>query len=238
MTGLVAAGIVMVLYVGANWLWGRIAGARRRVYEPPVWWQVWYVCALPLAGGILIITMTQNWPTLPLSNALSCVASTWAGLALALMPGAWAAQRPWDLVWLACDGLGLMPALLLLRAVELPGRISITCPVAWLFAVGGTLAGFAWLGVMSVLRAWRRTGSPSATQLLAAGLGLSYVLMPLVHHLLATPPGYRYISTASNFFAFDWRIQMLIYGVAIGLAAGITRLRARWERRPSGFEPG
>ena len=66
-----------------------------------------------------------------------------------------------------------------------------------------------------------------AVPLLAAGLCLSYLLLPLVHHLLATPPGYRYISAASNFFAFSPPLQLAVFVVAAGLEVAVTRLRKR-----------
>jgi len=52
--------------------------------------------------------------------------------------------------------------------------------------------------------------------------------LPVVHHLLATPPAYRYISTASNFFAFNVGLQVLVLVVAAGLAVGVTSLR-QWR---------
>ena len=75
--------------------------------------------------------MTVNWPTLPLFNAMECVPATLLGLALALAPGAWAARRHMALAWLTMDGFGLMPVLLLLWAIELPGRGLISAPVAY-----------------------------------------------------------------------------------------------------------
>ncbi len=229
MAGLVATGVVMVVYIAVNWVLGRIAHRRGQNYRPPAWWRVWVLCALPLIIGIPAITMTRNAPTMPFGLAAACVIATLAGLALALLPGEWAARRPIDLIWLALDGIGLMPILLLLRSVELPGRgVSVSMPLAILFAFGGLLAGIAWLGVMTVLRAWRRRPTPPAGALLAAGLCLSYLLMPLVHHLFATPPGWRYISTASNFFAFNPILQLAVFAVAAGTAVVVTRLRVRY----------
>jgi hypothetical protein len=216
---------VMVAYTIANWLLGRIASRRGLAHSPPVWWRVWALCAPALLIGIALITMTANRPTLPLANATACVVATLVGLALALMPGSLAAQRPRDLGWLALDGAGLMPALLLLRAIELPGRGLVSTPVAFLAAVGGTLAGAIWLGAVTGLRVLRHRSPPGAGALFVSGLCLSYLLMPLAHHLLATPRGYRYISTASNFFAFDASIQLMAFAVAAALALGITRLR-------------
>ena len=231
MAGLVAAGAVMVIYIALNWVLGRIVTRRGHSYHPPAWRRVWVLCALPLIVGIPAITMMRNTPTLPFGLAAACVIATLAGLALALLPGEWAARQPVDLIWLAFDGLGLMPILLLLRSVELPGSgVSVSMALAVLFAVGGLLAGLIWLGVMSGLRAWRRRPAPTAGALLAAGLCLSYLLMPLVHHLFATPPGWRYISTASNFFAFNPVLQLAVVAVAAGTAVAVTRLRVRHPR--------
>jgi hypothetical protein len=229
MAGLVAAGAVMVIYTTVNWILGRTANRRGQDYRPSAWWRVWILCALPLAIGIPAITMTRNAPTLPLGLAASCVIATLTGLALALLPSERAARRSGDLTWLAADGIGMMPILLLLRSVELPGRgVSVTMSAAVLMAFGGLLAGIAWLGVMSGLRAWRRKPTPTAGALLATGLCLSYLLLPLIHHLFATPPGWRYISTASNFFAFNPFLQLVVFAVAAGSAVAVTRLRARY----------
>jgi hypothetical protein len=235
MAGLVAAGAVMVLYTAANWLRGQVTARRKKRFVPSTWWQVWVLAAIPLSIGVPAITMTVNSPTLPPVLATACVAATLLGLAVALLPGKWAAKRPLDLLWLVADGAGLMPVLLLLRAVELPGRgLSVSHTAAWLFAIGGLLAGSVWLAGMSMLRMWRHKETPSAGALLLSGLGLSYVLMPLVHHLLATPPAYRYISTASNFFAFNLGLQFLALIVAASLAVGATKGRRRLRRSRGG----
>ncbi len=232
MAGLVAAGAVLVGYSGGLWFAGRIAAGRRRAFTPPTGWRVWVLCALPLAVGVPAITMTVNAPTLPLGLAAACAAATLAGLAVAVWPGEWAAQRPLDLAWLAVDGLGLVPALIFVRAIELPGRgLSVTPALAWGAALGGSLAGLIWLGVVSALRAWRRRPVPDAGAVLLAGLALSYLWLPLVHYLIASPPEYRYITTASNFFALAPAVQALALAIAVAQAWGITALRRRWQPR-------
>lgn len=154
------------------------------------------------------------------------------GLALALAPGSLAVQRPVDLGWLMFDGVGLMPGLLLLRAVELPSRGLVSVPTAYLIALGGTFAGAVWLGVMTGLRAWQRRASLGASNLFIAGLCLSYLLMPLAHHLLFTPADYRYISASSNFFAGNICVQLVFFFIAAILAIGITRLRQKVIHAP------
>ncbi len=228
MAGLVATGAVMVLFTAVSGLVGLVGRWRHVDLRPPVWWKIWLLCAIPLMVVIPLITMTANDPTLPFELASMTAVVATAGLAIALMPGSRAWQRPGDLFWLAFDGLGLMPAMLLLRAIELPGRgLSVTLQVALLFALGGTLAGILWLGAMTCLRARRRKPAPTASALFIAGLGLSYLLMPLVHHLLMTTSSYRYITVASNFFAFDFRLQLAVFAVAAGIAVCVTQLRRK-----------
>ena len=78
MCGLVAAGIVMLIYISVNWVLGRIARRRDEAYRPPSWHRVWLACAIPLIVGIPAITMTFNQPVLPLSLALACAMATLA----------------------------------------------------------------------------------------------------------------------------------------------------------------
>jgi hypothetical protein len=213
MAGLVAAGTVLVGYTLLNWGWARV----RAQYAPPAWWRVWLVSALPVGGGIVLITTSVNWPTLPLSLAVWCAIVALAGLALALMPGTLAAQQPWRLFWLAVIGAGLVPGLLLIRAIELPARGLISAPVAYAAAIGGTLFGAGWLLATRWLQQRLQPLRLSAWELLLAGLAHTYLLLPLVHHL-GTPAQYRYISVAENFFATTPAVQAVQWGVAIALA--------------------
>jgi len=228
MAGLVAAGEVMILYGLANWVAGRIAPWVNRSYAPPPWPLIWALCAPVLAVGILVITMTVNSPTLPLPLALASAGAALAGLALALMPGELAARHPCDLIWLVCDGAGLVPTLLLLRVVELPSMglsLPFTPNMVYPIAAGAIVASVIGLGMMTGLRIWRRKAAPSAGVVLAAGLALSYLLLPVVHHWLATPPDWRYISTSSNFFAVSPFVQAAAVLAAAAMAFGATRLR-------------
>ena len=230
MAGLVATGAVLLLYTGLCWLLGLLGRRRGHVLSPPSWRQVWLFCALPLAVGIPLLTMTVNRPTLPPMLAAACVVSTLVGLALALWLAAWAAQRPLDLLWLGVDGAGLMPILLLLRVIELPGRgVAVPGWVALFVAVGSVVGAVGWLWVMTRLRAWRGKTSPGAGVLFASGMGSSYLLLPLLHYLLGKPD-YRYITAASNFFAFNWVLQLLILILAGSLALGVTAIRRRVRR--------
>lgn len=235
MSGLVTSGMVSIAYMFLNWLLGRIAILCRLGYCPPVWWHVWLICAPLVAVGVPIITMNVNRPTLPLSTATICAVVTLAGLAVALIPGALAAQRPSDLWWLMFDGIGLMPSLLTLHVIELPDRGSVTSGTAYLMAFGSIFVGVLWLGIMTGLRAWWHTPWPRARMIFLAGLSLSYLVMPLAHYLLFTPASYRYISASSNFFPHSIWIQLMVFFVAVNLALGVTRLRRQVAANASPF---
>jgi hypothetical protein len=220
MAGLVASGMVMVFYTIGNWVWGRIARLRHRTYQPPAWWRVWLWVAPPLLVGIPLITMTQNQPTLPWFLALQCTAATLGGLALALVPGSLAAGKPSALVWSTLYGIGVTAELLLLRVLELPGRGLVSPSTAAWVALGSVLGGSSWLLLMVWLRRRRQLPALGAQTILVAGVSLSYVILPLVHYLFFVPPAYRYISTATNFFAFSPEVQLLTVGVAALMALG------------------
>lgn len=232
MSGLVASGAVMVLYGGIQWAWGRAAAARGRLCSPLAWWKVWLVAVAPLVVGIPAITMTANSPRLPAALAVKVTVASGLGLALALAPGAWAARRPRDLIWLGAEGLALVPGLLFIRALELPalGVGGLTPGLAGALALGSVAVGAFWLAVMTVL--CRRHGRrfPTAVQVLAAGLCWSYLLLPLLHYVVETPWPYKYITTASNFFATRWDLQFLTFAAAVGLAFGADLWRRRGVR--------
>ena len=222
MSGLVASAIVMLLYIAANFSLARV----EKNYRAPEWWRVWLWCAAPLAIGIVLITTTQNSPTMPLSIAVAIALATLIGLALALMPGALAAHRPRELMWSAIDGLALVPILLLLRAIELPSRgLSVSIVTVYLFEIGSIMGGGMWLASTNFFRAMRQIPSQGTAQILIAGLCWSYLVLPLAHHIFATPPDFKYITTSYNFFAYDFTLQVLSFGVAGVLALGATQLR-------------
>ncbi len=221
MAGLVAAGIVLAGYGGANWCLGRVAALCRRGYRPPAWQRVWLLAAPLTAGGVVAITTTVNAPTLPLRDALFSALAALVGLALALPFGEWAASRPVETAWALVHGLGMVPVLGLGYAPERATAGWLTSTrLAWAVAAGALIVSALWLGLLSVLRWWRKVPGPHWIELLWVGFAWMYLLGPLAHHLLATPPSYRYISVAANFFSRRLVVQGAVWLVATALALG------------------
>ncbi len=220
MAGLVACGAAMFLYLTLNFALARLVTN----YRVPAWTRVWAASALPLGSGIVWITTTQNAPTLPLPLALACALVTLAGLAIALLPGALAAENPRALAWLALDGFGLIPTLTVVRGIEMAERgLSIGAPMLYALALGSIVFGAVWLLGTNVVRARRRVATPSALAIFIAGMCWSYLALPLAHYLFATPANFKYITASTNFFAENALLQLGILFVGYALAFCATR---------------
>ncbi len=226
MSGLVAAGAVMILYVATNWILARV----RSEYRAPEWWRVWVLASPVLFIAIPLITMTQNQPVLPFRHAAQLTAAAIAGLALALSPGRMAADRPAYLVWLTLDGFGLMLLLVTLPGLQFLGRwLENDQNYFVLLLIFSAAAGIAWLLLMSGLRIWRGHELPTVQEMLLAGLALAYLFMPLLHHVLFTD-GYFYITDSDNFFARNPLLQIVIWLIVLAVALMITALRKQLAR--------
>jgi hypothetical protein len=221
MTGLVAAGAVMILYLVTNWLLGRFSSS----YKAPAWWRVWVLASPPLLVAIPLITMTMNEPVLTVSYAAWSTIVCIIALALALSPGTMAAERPVDLAWLASDGFGLMLVLVTLPGIQFLDRWIESGQVGYvLVMVLGATAGVVWLLFMTGLRIWQHHSNPSTGEVLLAGFAASYLFLPLVHHLVFTD-GYYYITDSDNFLARNVLLQLFVWIVAGGVAITVTRFR-------------
>lgn len=211
MAGLVANGVIVVIYTAFCWFVGSLARIWRQEYVPPSWFGIWLLCLPFLSIGIPAITMTVNKPTLPASIALGCTFTAIAGLALALSPGRLAAQRPGRLLCTGLMGCGLVPMLLFFRAIELPSRDMLTDSTALLFAGGSVLIAIGWFaGCVWGSRRFKVT-LPSSMATICAAFIISYLFLPLFHHLFFTPHNFRYITSSSNFFAFSISTQAMCW---------------------------
>jgi hypothetical protein len=238
MSGLVASGAVMVPYIASHFVLGRLV----KTFRAPEWWRVWILCALPLSIAIPAIVMTVNAPVLPLANAAQVTAVTLMGLALAVVLGQVAAQRPLAYSLLMLDGFALACLLIALASFEDYPR--------WL-ARGGTGFIYMHLAVVTVALvlliimtgvyyAWRRAEIPDPILWFVAGLGISYLFLPLCHHLFwckddgswTDPDYFAYISDADNYFARSPLFQIGVWIAVALVVLGLTRLRL-WlsERR-------
>lgn len=225
MTGLVAGGflliIIIVLYLASGW-------TARRYGDPvlaPDWQRAWLLASLPTALFVIWTTTSRNAPTLTVSHGIGVAAVALLAMALALSPAPLAARRPRELTLLALTGMGLVPTLMLVRAIELPASGRLTDAQAWGIAGGALLVSVVW---MLVVRWWLRRNehpAPTVLSIVAAGCAWAYLFLPFVHYLFFTPSAYRYISSPANFFASSLPLQIAVWLLAWAIAMIAGRRR-------------
>ncbi|NJN94916.1 MAG: hypothetical protein HC875_12850 [Anaerolineales bacterium] len=94
----------------------------------------------------------------------------------------------------------------------------------WLIAAG-YVVGSILLLIVTGLHFWLRTPIPGAAAVFVAGLGVTYLLMPLIHHTCFTD-GYYYITDKDNFFSrSNVLLQVATWLLTGGIAWAVTRLR-------------
>lgn len=226
MTGLVASGIVLLVYTPIVGMLGRW----RRNYRPPAWQHVWLGCAVPLAIGIPLITMTANMPVLPAVDALRTTAFTLVGLAFALAAGELAATAPGRFLWLAIAGLGVAALAfsftLIKQSFALAQRGN---SYGILLLVAGAVLGVMILAAATFVQRRQRLTPETLTALLAAGVCWAYLFFPAVHHLFFTD-GWLYITAMDNFFPRSWPVFGMGW-VVTGLIAGLVTRPRRKESK-------
>jgi hypothetical protein len=231
MAGLVASGALLCVYALVGWCCVSLAAAFHKTYLLPSWQHVWLLSAPPVAIGIWAITTRCNFPTLPWPLSARCIIATWIGMALALWLADLIVQQTSEALWVILHGAGIVPILLLLRAVELPFHGLASPASAYLLGIAGLIVGVLWIAEAAHLRlAWQKPPL-NPLSIFCAGLGLSYVVLPFVHYLFLTPPNIRYISTAGNFFANSPVVQLLCWGIG-ALAAIVINKKMNQEEKP------
>ncbi len=232
MTGFVAGGAVMVLYGTANLIAGRV----RKSYHAPEWWRLWLLCAIPLVIGVPAIVMTVNDPVLPLRNAAQVTVALLIALALAVWFGELAARQPSTYLLLLVDGVALTGLYFVTSGIDdlLEGRTGRAAPYLIV-----ALFGLVLLAIGSAITSWRRQlRIPSTSVLFMGYASVQYLLVPLIHHLFFSYDEGTYIPSADNYFIFVHSVpgQLLMWGIMLALALGVTRLRV-WLRKLRGPEP-
>jgi len=232
MSGLVASGAVMIPYMAVNLVLGRVV----KTFSAPKWWRLWLLCAIPLLIAIPAIVMTVNDPVLPLINAVQVTVVTLIGLALAVMLGQVAAKRPMAYILLMIDGFGLACLLSsLIRFESYPHWLARGSTGVIYRHLALVTVGIVLLVTMTAFYCWwRRTEIPNAASWFVAGLDITYLFLPLYHHLFwckdygswTDPDYFAYISDADNYFARSALLQISVWVAVALIALGLTWLRS------------
>lgn len=224
MAGLVADGVVLLIHTGVSRFALSLLGRRLRILDLiPGSGPIWVGALLPLLVGILLITMTLNQPTLPLRDATIVTVVTLAGLWVALLTSDYLIQNPPQILWLTLDGLGMAAILLGLGRMELAQRWLAGGSVLWLLLSPAMVgSGILWLLLMKRINSQPYIPRRTPGQLILAGVCVTYLLLPLAHHILGSD-GYFYITDSDNFFASQLWIQLSTWAMTGLIAHQVAR---------------
>ncbi|MFH1119126.1 MAG: hypothetical protein V1775_04835 [Bacteroidota bacterium] len=226
MAGFVLSGFLTLLYL-------IVRLAIRAVFRALdiLWVAVVKYLWLPIFTGVVVIMMTSGTPRLPFSIAISSALALLTGI----MTGFSVAD---DLISDFRSGLaymvtalGLVPFLLLFRVLELPEKGIVETNVSIMIAILTLVAGFVWLLVS--FRVFRQQ-RPDPVSVIKGALASGYVGLPVVHYLLATPPGIPYITSSDNFFADNMLLRVtnwLLLILIVLLADKLTKRKLPVEGR-------
>ena len=222
MAGLVASGVVMVIYCCVN----TAIRLLNKSYAPPPWQSVWLRTAVPLTVSIPLITMTTpNAPGLPINLALWVTSATLAGVALAIQPGTLAGHNPFDAALLAVDGLAISLINIGATGIErIQGWLARGAQHYVVLMAVMILSGGVMILVMTGVRYALKRPPISAMTLFIAGLCVAYPGMSILHHVMFTD-GYFYITDSDNFFSRNIPLQVGIWITVWLLCMGISRLQ-------------
>lgn len=202
MAGFITSGFLSVLYL--------ILQLAIRILKLPVmsWKKVFTLMVIPLNTGIIIIVMTAGEPELGLFIAISSALALTAGIFLgfSLVDNLMTNVKSTSLFLLF--GLGMVPSLILFKALELPGKGILAFNVSLLIAVISVTAGLLWLLTCHwVFRKYR----PKWPDVVKGALVTAYLGLPVLHYLAATPKGIPYITSADNFFADNMILRLITW---------------------------
>lgn len=220
MAGLVAAGIVLLLYAAVNLLLRRFV----RAYRLPEWRAVWLMAFLPASFFLYRILADVGDPPLPWALTLVVLFVLGAGGALALYAASELVRSPRRSLWAWLDSLALLPVLLMLPLVVDFAMRRENLALLWLESIL-VLCGLAWAAVMTYAYRRFKQPYPPASQVLLAGVVSAWLLLPVLHYFISRPDNIRYISSGSNFFADSLWLEL----VTLALAAGVAWLVGMWR---------
>ncbi|MCF8295861.1 MAG: hypothetical protein K9I34_07330 [Bacteroidales bacterium] len=203
MAGLLLSGFLSLLYMLI-----RVVGRFTLISNHLSGMKILQYAFLPLIPGILLIITLMGEPRLDISIAFSSLLALMVGLVIGFNLADHSMTDFRRLIQHFLASLGLVPFLLLFRALELPGKGFLAMPLAVLISVLSLAGGFLWLYLAFRLH---QTNRLSKSLLIQCTLAIAYLGLPMAHFLVATPPGIPYITSSDNFFADHWTLRILTW---------------------------
>lgn len=219
MTGLVLSGFMTILYLITRLI------LRFTIKPEKISWEkIVKFSLIPLIIGVVLIIMTLGEPKLTFLIAISSVLALIIGISIgfSVIDDLIKDYRP-TIIYLIF-GLGLVPFLLLFRALELPEKGILAMNTSILVIVISIVGGFFWLLISYRIFKHNR---PRLTNVIKGTLAIGYIGLPLLHYLIATPKGIPYITASENFFAENMILRITNWILLILIVFSVDKLSKR-----------
>jgi hypothetical protein len=213
MAGFVLSGFLTVLYLVVQLFLKFVLKS-----EPMSWKPILKLTAIPLITGVVLIIMTTGEPKLTFVIAISSALALISGTAIGFSVSDDLIENLKSTFIYLFIGVGLVPFLILFRALELPGKGIITVGMSIIVTATLFVGSFCWLLIFYRLFSSHR---PGTINVIKGAVLIGYLGLPCLHYLFATPKAIPYITSANNFFAenivlrlINWILLILIVFLA------------------------
>lgn len=208
MLGLVVSGAILVFF---SFLYSVV---NKKFVKGFNWQHIFLMCFLPISIGIVTVMSFLSVPKIELYITLVTVFITLSGLLLALVSIGYVAQKRLKTLLLAPFIMGVSIVLVTFQGLDYVVRSSFMSLNMVFLLVGGML--FFSVGIVivtSVVYKLKKITVPKNLHIYIGGLVFSYLLLPLIHFIIATPSHTKYITDAENFFTTNILLQITTFAL-------------------------
>ena len=219
MTGLVLSGFLTILYLIAQLI------LRFIIKSEKISWKIIIEFSMtPLIIGVVLIIMTLGEPKLTFPIAISSAMALIIGITIGFSVVDDLIKDYNSTFIYLIFGIGLVPFLVLFRALELPGKGILTMNISVLVVAISIASGISWLLIF--YRIFKKN-RPELTNVIKGTLAIGYIGLPLLHYLVATPKGIPYITSSDNFFADNMILRITNWIILILMIFLVDKLTKR-----------
>lgn len=198
MVGLVLSGFLTIAYLVLKLIIKLIPNS-----EESNWKAILKISCVPLALGIVIITMNFGEPQMTFLIAISSAASLIFGLIIGLSVVDDLILNFTSTLIYIIMGLGMVPFLTLFRVLELPSKHVVTLTTATFVSVLSIIGGLFWIIITN-----NHKVKILPINIIKGTLIISYLGGPVLHFLFVTTNRIPYITASSNFFADNYLLRI------------------------------
>ncbi|MCL2110157.1 hypothetical protein FWH30_01050 [Microgenomates group bacterium] len=226
MTGLVASGIVFILYALINLVIKKINSK----YQLPNWKKVWQYCCFALVLPLFILLTFFGLPPMTITMSLVIILVLFVGLKLALYMGDYVVSNFKQSILTFFDGISFAPTLILIPLAITYGIRRESLFHLVVFPIVAIILGLIWLAIMTLIQKKLKRTFSTPKNIFLYALTIPYLLGSLLHYFISRQE-HLYITNSGNFIADNFIWQILTFAIVLGMLwlVGLWRKNNDWQ---------